>query len=68
MTILGGAVRLLDDVFDTRENPHGMLLVLLLFPSLVKGEADWVTFVAGIPGTGFIWLLAVAFTFRHVKA
>ena len=64
MFLPGCGVRLLDDVLDVCGNPHAIFLVLLLFPSLVKAEDDWVTVVAGIPGTVMIWLLAVALTFR----
>ncbi len=68
MFLLGCGVRLLDDVLDVRANPHAIFLVLLLFPSLVSAEADWVTFLAGIPGTVAIWLLALALTFRTRKS
>jgi hypothetical protein len=64
MFLLGCGVRLLDDILDVRANPHAIFLVLLFFPSLVKGETDWVSLVAGIPGTIVIWLFAVALTFR----
>jgi hypothetical protein len=64
MMLLGCLVRLLDSVLDVRANPHAIFLVLLLFPALVKGEDDWITLLAGIPGTILIWLFAVAFTFR----
>jgi threonine/homoserine/homoserine lactone efflux protein len=60
MFLLGCGVRLLNDV---RGNPHAILLVLLLFPSLVKAKDDWVTLAARIPGTVMIWPLAVALTF-----
>jgi hypothetical protein len=64
MFLLGCGMRLLDDVLDVRTNPHAIFLVLLLFTSLVKGETDWVSLLAGIPATLAIWLLAVALTFR----
>lgn len=64
MFLLGCGVRLLDDVLDVRVNAHAIFLVLLLFPSLVNGEDDWATFLAGIPVIVVIWLLALAFTFR----
>jgi hypothetical protein len=64
MFLLGCGVRLLDDVLDVRANPHAIFLVLLLFPSLVSGEADWATFLAGVLGSVVIWLLALALTFR----
>jgi hypothetical protein len=63
MLFLGCGVRLLDDVLDIRANPHAIFLILLLFPGLVKGEDDWVAFMAGIPATIVIWLLAVALIF-----
>lgn len=64
MFLLGCGVRLLDDVLDIRANPHAIFLVLLLFPSVVKGEQDWITLLAGIPATVAVWVLAVLLTFR----
>jgi hypothetical protein len=64
MSLLACIVRLIDSVLDVRENPHAILLILLLFPSLVKGEDDWITLLAGLPGTLLVWLLAVALIFR----
>jgi hypothetical protein len=64
MFIFGCGIRLLDDVFDIRANPHAIFLIVLFFPVLVKGEDDWVGILAGIPATIVIWLLAVALTFR----
>jgi threonine/homoserine/homoserine lactone efflux protein len=64
MFLLGCGIRLLDDVLDVSGNPHSMFLFLLLFPSLVKQEDDWVGMVAGIPGTLLVWLLAIYLTFR----
>lgn len=64
MFVLGCVVRLLDEVFDVRSNPHAIAFVLLLFPALVMNEVDWVTLLSGIPSTVVIWLLAVALTFR----
>lgn len=64
MFLLGCAVRLLDAA-DIRTNPHAVFLVLLFLPGIAKGEADWVTLVAGIPANvGVLWL-AVALTFRR---
>ncbi len=68
MFLLGCAIRLLDDVLDVRASPHAVFLILLLFPTLVKSEDDWVTLVAGIPETLLIWLLVVALTFRPRRA
>lgn len=64
MFLLGCGVRLLDDVLEVRVNPHAVFLVVLLFPSLVKGEDDWESILASIPATLVIWLLATALTFR----
>jgi hypothetical protein len=64
MLFFGCGVRLLDNILDVRVNPHAIFLVVLLFPSLVKGEDDWATFIAGIPATLAIWLLATGLTFR----
>jgi len=64
MLFFGAAVRLLDDALDVRSNPHAIFFTLLLFPDLVKGEDDWVTFMAGIPAILVIWLIAVSLTFR----
>jgi hypothetical protein len=68
MFLLGCLVRLLDEVIDLRRNPHALFLVLLFFPTLVKGEDDWTSTVAGIPATVMFWLLAVALTFRRRSA
>jgi hypothetical protein len=65
MFLLGCIVRLFDDVLDVLANPHAIFLVLLLFPTLVKNEVDWVSLLAGIPGAVAIWLLAVLLTFRR---
>jgi len=64
MFLLACGVRLLDDVLDVRANPHAILLVLLLFPSLVEGQEDWQSILGSIPATIFVWLLAVVLTFR----
>ena len=64
MFIFGCGVRLLDDVLNIYANPHGILLIILLFPTIVKGEDDWVGLVAGIPVTIFIWVLATYLIFR----
>lgn len=64
MFLLGCGVRLLDDVMDVYGSPHCIFLFLLLFPSLVKQEADWMGTLAGIPGTLLIWLFATYLTFR----
>jgi hypothetical protein len=64
MFLLGGLTRFLDDVLDVSRDPHAVFLFLLLFPSLVKQEDDWVSMVAGLPGTLLVWLLAVYLTFR----
>jgi len=68
MFLLGCWVRLLDDTLDIRANPHSIFLILLLFPTLVTSEEDWVSFVAGIPANILIWLLAVALTFRYRRS
>ena len=65
MLLLGCGVRLLDDVLDAGVNPHAIFLVLLLLPTLVKNELDFVSLLASIPGTIVIWLLAVQLTFRR---
>jgi hypothetical protein len=67
MFLLGCLVRILDDVLDIRADPRALLLVLLLFPALVKAEDDWVSLIAGIPGTVLLWLVVTAVTFgrRH---
>lgn len=64
MFLLGCGVRLLDDALDARSNPHGIFLVLLLFPTLVTAEGDWATFLAGIPAILLIWLSATALAFQ----
>lgn len=64
MFLFGCGVRLLDNVLDVRVSPHAIFLVLLLFPTLVKNETDWLGLLVGIPATVLIWLLAVSLTFR----
>lgn len=65
MFVVGWAVRLLDDVIDVRSSPHGSFLVLLLFPSLVRGEYDWQSIITSLPATLFVWLVAVFIIFRR---
>ena len=67
MFLLGCAVRLLDDQFDVRTNPHAILLVLLVFPLLVIGENDWSTILSSIPSAAFVWLLAIFITFGRAQ-
>jgi hypothetical protein len=64
MFILGCLTRFLDDILDVSRDPHAVFLFLLLFPSLVKQEDDWVSMVASLPGTLVVWLLAMYLTFR----
>ena len=64
MFIFGCGVRLLDDRLDIHTNSHAILLIILFFPSIVKGETDWVGLVAGIPATILFWLLATFLIFR----
>ena len=64
MFLLGCGVRLLDHVLDVRANPDAIFLILLLFPTLVKGEDDWQAILIGLPSVIVVWLLAVALTFR----
>ena len=42
MFLLGCGVRRIDDSLDVRKNPDAIFLVVLLFPTLVKNELDWV--------------------------
>ena len=65
MFLLGCGVRLFDDVMDVYGSPHCIFLFLLLFPSLVKQEDDWVGTLTGIPGALLIWLFATYLTFRR---
>ena len=64
MFLLGGLVRLFDDVLDVCAKPHAGFGVLAFFPVLVMGESDWVTLLAGIPVTLAMWLLSVSLAFR----
>lgn len=68
MFLLGCGVRLLDDNLDVRTNPHAVFLVLLLFPSLVNGEQDWVTLLASLPATLLVWVTATLLAFRPQSA
>jgi hypothetical protein len=63
MLLFGCGIRLLDDVLDVRANPHALFLVLLLFPSLVSGEQDWLSILSSIPATIFVWIVAIYITF-----
>ena len=63
MLLLGAIVRLFDDSLNVRMNPQAVLLVLLLFPTFVKGEQDWVTLLAGVPADLIIWWLAATISF-----
>jgi hypothetical protein len=65
MFLLGCGVGLLDGTLDVRDNPHNIFLVLLIFPSLVMDEQDWITLLAGIPPAVLLWLAAAAMTFRR---
>jgi hypothetical protein len=67
MFALGFGVRILDNGLDVRKSPHAVLLVLLLFPALVKAESDWVSLLAATPGWIAIWLVAVRFSFTRIK-
>ena len=64
MFLLGCGVRILDDVMDVDGSPHCIFLFLLLFPSLVLQEDDWVGILASVPATLLIWLFATYLTFR----
>jgi hypothetical protein len=64
MFFLGCLIRVLDDVLDVRD-PRAALLVLVLFPVLVKAEADWTETLAAIPGLILVWLVVTAMTFRR---
>lgn len=64
MFLIGCAVRLVDEVLDVRNNPHAIFFTLLLFPTIVRAEDDWLSIISSIPATIFVWLLAVALTFR----
>src|SRR5450755_523176 len=64
MILFGAAIRLLDNALDVRANPHAIILVLLLFPTLVGGETDWDTFLGAIPAISFTFLVSVVIIFR----
>jgi hypothetical protein len=64
MFVVGCLVRLADDVIDIRSDIHGIFLILLFFPPLVRGEYDWESIMSAIPSSLVVWLLAVALTFR----
>lgn len=68
MFLLGCGTRLLDDVMDVSGNPQSIFLFLLLFPTLVKQENDWVGTLSTFPGAILVWLLAVYLTFRKKGA
>lgn len=64
MFIFGCGIRLLDQSLDIHANPHAILLIILLFPNIVKGEVDWAGLVAGIPVSILIWVVATYLIFR----
>ena len=64
MFLLGCGVRFLDDMMDVYGSPQCVFLFLLLFPSLVLQEDDWVGTLANVPGALLIWLFATYLTFR----
>ena len=64
MFLLGCGVRFLDDMMDVYGSPYCAFLFLLLFPSLVKQEDNWVGTLAGIPALLLIWIFAIYLTFR----
>jgi hypothetical protein len=64
MALFGAAVRLLDNILDVRTNPHAILLVLLLFPTLIGGETDWSALLGTVPAILFVWLVSIAILFR----
>ena len=64
MFIFGCGVRLLDDILNINADSHAIFLIILCFPSIAKGETDWVGLVAGMPTIILIWLLATFLTFR----
>jgi hypothetical protein len=64
---LGCLFRVLDDTLAISD-PQAMLLVLILFPGLVKAEADWTDTLAVIPGLVLAWLVICAVAFRRVPS
>lgn len=67
MLLLGCLMRVLDDVLDIRD-PRAMLLVLFLFPGLVKAEGDWTQTLSVIPGLILAWLAVTAVAFRRMPS
>jgi hypothetical protein len=64
MLILGALARTIDSIVDVHANPHSIVLVILLFPPLVKGEAGWAPIMSGIPGTLLLFWMIIHLTFR----
>lgn len=64
MVLLGRSMRLLDNTPAVRANPHATMLVLLMFPSVVKGEQGWIPLSSGILSAHTIWAMAVLLTLR----
>jgi hypothetical protein len=65
MFLLGCGIRLLDDVLDVRANVQMTSLLIVLFPSLVISEQDWISLLAAIPAFVLLWWLTVVLTFRR---
>ena len=56
MFLLGSIMRVADEVLDIRTDPRTVVLVLLLFPALVKAENDYVSTLISIPSAVLVWL------------
>jgi hypothetical protein len=65
MFLLGGVIRILDEVTDLRRGVHGVFLIILLFPSIVEAGSDCAALLAGIPGMVLLWLAVVRLSFTR---
>ena len=65
MFFFGIGIRILDGVLDVRANAHAAFLVIIIFPNLVKSEADWISLLAGTPALIILWAVTVMFSFAR---
>ena len=64
MFAFGCMIRLMDDLLDIWKSPHAIFFAVLLFPRMVAAEGDLSAILASFPEYLFVWVIAVAITFR----
>lgn len=66
MFLVGLALRALDEALNAKESLSGALLVVIIFPVVVKQEMDVASFLASIAVFVVTWFLGVRFIFLPV--